>query len=1527
MDRSRSPAGHTASPTVRLQAMPVQQRAREVTVTRAMSSALPAIRTTYLASLGGPDSASDIETPSTSASTSIATPHSALRALAPSLRPFHKPNPAEMSPSYVEPGFHRLPDAWTLRQSHDADDGTHESLAMPSARAQGAASGGLPALALHRATVPDLTAELGALHLYADQPKPAAGFGEAYAFAPSVGSPSALSSASRTSTSESCNPGSSFVDRLHPRSSDSEVSSASQHSSDSANVYPFTNEEAQSRLWLDPASEWPSRGGGAVHARQPNEGSRSITSPCQIHEQAQDFAPDAPSGSLSDSPRLQRRVPASPCFDHPADAASAAATSPSACYQPSPSRDGDFGDTRSARRTEGVRRHAVSIEPEQLLTRLLSVSCVRQHPPQPSQPAWPSSYSLLGCGSGAAGGLAKPNCEAADAKGEPRLSERRTPSSNVDGSPDAATSGGGSCSRAPFFLRNNNNSNRPLSDDGGHYDRAYSVRPQDTDKEYKSRPTLSSTTARTSAASTASSANTATTAAAAAELRTATAPAVEPHHQTYHPTLNLDQLHTSAWCSSTASAAQRPPSPSPAPPSASHTASAPAAVAASGAASSAPPISFSSRSAAIPIFAGDRFTHAEPSLISSPPLPSPSQPLSASTLTPGTTFAPLSTPSLFDRPPSPLQTDTPKTIAATAGQVASPQPSDCAQERSGDCLALPFDTTSPVPPLVIDIRSLEAYLAIETAAAAPRVVTGRIRSSVNVSLPKLILRRLQRSCAPGSTASVNLPLKSFVTTAMGKRRFDDILGTVAGYERAQKRRLVRPADAGTDRTEDRHTAEEMSTMTQALDTDSLYWKADVVVVYDEQDQQRAPDVTNPGRTRAITAAKSESPNEILLRALERMGPSHGSDRGGGVYYVRGGDMAEVRAKLGPRFWLDSEEEGARVPDFDRAEAVSSGQDRRAASGKTAVGASRTHQHHRPARLSPAPSPGPASPLSGASGTLAPPLSLSTVSSSDGSRSPQHLSPLSASLSPSALSHDPHSSGLTHGSSPPPSLASVAVQPGKPKRPSLARLDTSERIRAADGSSGSGAALSKKSPNALARLQLDTAVPRRSATLSALEAPPTRSLSRGSSPQARPLHLAAPSARASEEDDVPPTPVPTESLQSLCRLQAQLPPSASSFGDMSLPPGARGTFGFGAHDDGGQPYPADTAFEVSTILPGFLYLGPNVQTRGDVGELERLGVKRILNMAYEIEEGGADDLQLDRRFDRYLKIPMTDSVEAVGVQKSIDEACRFLDDARLHSAPTYVHCKAGKSRSVTVVIAYLIHAHHWTLRKSYNFVVERRNAISPNIGFVAELMKYEERELHLAKSGGIIGGGSGGGGGGDSDEGEGQTPSLCDEAEGSKKGGRAREHARESMPPLGRQALAALSSGLGPSASAPDMPRFDERLGGSGDMVQGQQQGQRQPSEPPHPSTASGASRATTTTTAAPSSSSSSSSSSSRHPSPLLGFADSLASLGGPNQRQVRVTEAGEVRGPDGRYRSRRPPPVDEVNMAPGRRATMAGLGK
>ena len=85
------------------------------------------------------------------------------------------------------------------------------------------------------------------------------------------------------------------------------------------------------------------------------------------------------------------------------------------------------------------------------------------------------------------------------------------------------------------------------------------------------------------------------------------------------------------------------------------------------------------------------------------------------------------------------------------------------------------------------------------------------------------------------------------------------------------------------------------------------------------------------------------------------------------------------------------------------------------------------------------------------------------------------------------------------------------------------------------------------------------------------------------------------------------------------------------------------------------------------------------------------------------------------------------------------------------------------------MAYLIHANHWTLSRAYTFVLERRRGISPNIGFVSELMNFEEQELG-SKSVGVVK----------------ESPSEASDGGqtnyGQAVGARRPGHMRESLPP-------------------------------------------------------------------------------------------------------------------------------------------------
>jgi protein-tyrosine phosphatase len=280
---------------------------------------------------------------------------------------------------------------------------------------------------------------------------------------------------------------------------------------------------------------------------------------------------------------------------------------------------------------------------------------------------------------------------------------------------------------------------------------------------------------------------------------------------------------------------------------------------------------------------------------------------------------------------------------------------------------------------------------------------------------------------------------------------------------------------------------------------------------------------------------------------------------------------------------------------------------------------------------------------------------------------------------------------------PGSSATAPTTPSKANRasrPILARLNTSEAVKKVSGDAKADS--TRKLSLSISRLMVNTS----------FDAPRSNTLSEGILPKAAATLIHPKNMLQDENQYILSKPFP----QSEAR---HLPPTGSGTGKNS--------------------------FEPSEILPGFLYLGPDISTPAEVEYLKKeWGIKRILNAAYEVEDGGGQHLRLNNAewsgIERYKKISMRDTVEAKGVQEDIEEACAFIDDAKLHSAPLYVHCKAGKSRSVLLVMAYLIHSNRWTLPQAYSYVVERRQAVSPNIGFVAELMTFEQRRLNPKRSG-------------------------------------------------------------------------------------------------------------------------------------------------------------------------------------------------
>lgn len=78
-----------------------------------------------------------------------------------------------------------------------------------------------------------------------------------------------------------------------------------------------------------------------------------------------------------------------------------------------------------------------------------------------------------------------------------------------------------------------------------------------------------------------------------------------------------------------------------------------------------------------------------------------------------------------------------------------------------------------------------------------------------------------------------------------------------------------------------------------------------------------------------------------------------------------------------------------------------------------------------------------------------------------------------------------------------------------------------------------------------------------------------------------------------------------------------------------------------------------------------------------------------------------------------------------------DVVKFIDDALMasSSAKIFIHCHQGTSRSATILMAYLMHSRHCSLRDAFNFVLSARKEESPpthpNPGFLNDLCRWEK----------------------------------------------------------------------------------------------------------------------------------------------------------------------------------------------------------
>ncbi|KAM7485642.1 hypothetical protein LguiA_001651 [Lonicera macranthoides] len=130
----------------------------------------------------------------------------------------------------------------------------------------------------------------------------------------------------------------------------------------------------------------------------------------------------------------------------------------------------------------------------------------------------------------------------------------------------------------------------------------------------------------------------------------------------------------------------------------------------------------------------------------------------------------------------------------------------------------------------------------------------------------------------------------------------------------------------------------------------------------------------------------------------------------------------------------------------------------------------------------------------------------------------------------------------------------------------------------------------------------------------------------------------------------------------------------------------------------------------------LYLGSIGAANNKTG-LKSLNVTHILTVANSLSPPHPNDFT--------YKIVGVPDREDINISQHFDECFDFIDDARRKGGGVLVHCFVGRSRSVTIVVAYLMKKHGMTLSAALEHVKSKRPIAAPNTGFMLQLLNFEK----------------------------------------------------------------------------------------------------------------------------------------------------------------------------------------------------------
>jgi hypothetical protein len=125
----------------------------------------------------------------------------------------------------------------------------------------------------------------------------------------------------------------------------------------------------------------------------------------------------------------------------------------------------------------------------------------------------------------------------------------------------------------------------------------------------------------------------------------------------------------------------------------------------------------------------------------------------------------------------------------------------------------------------------------------------------------------------------------------------------------------------------------------------------------------------------------------------------------------------------------------------------------------------------------------------------------------------------------------------------------------------------------------------------------------------------------------------------------------------------------------------------------------------------LYLGNSINA-ADEDILSEYNITTIINVTDSIPNF------FENKFN-YYNIPIKDRNDAL-FGSELKTVSEIIHDKIQNNEKVFVHCVEGRSRSVTVIIYYLMKYKNYSFNEAYKFIKNKKEIINLNISFVDEL---------------------------------------------------------------------------------------------------------------------------------------------------------------------------------------------------------------